>query len=173
MERQIFVQNLNTYNNGILDGKWYTLSDYSDPEELIVAVREANQPHGEWAIHDSIGFPPALISEYTPLSVVFAWHEAFYQADNEDAFAAFLLSRGTSYYDPIEALEEFSECFQGTAGSVAEFAEEFATEMGCLSDVADSILVPYINWEAFWEGELRFDYGYQNYKGILYFFRSE
>lgn len=171
--RRLFIQNYATYSNGTLDGKWYDLEDYSDVEELEAAVKAANKEGAEeFGIFDYEGFPSGLINEYTSLAVAFAWHEAIEQADDEDAFCAFLKAFSVGYFNNAEqALEQFKDAYYGEAESVEVFAENFALETGVIDE--NSRMFAYIDWDHYWHGELSHDFTCERYNGTLYFFRSD
>jgi antirestriction protein len=53
------------YNNGSIDGKWLTLTDYEDAEEFLQACRELHKDEAdpEFMFQDFEHFPDELYSE--------------------------------------------------------------------------------------------------------------
>ena len=58
--------------------------------------------------------------------------------------------------DAEGVISDFDDNYRGTARTEADFAEEFAEEVGDLADVPDFIKY-HIDWEGVWNANLRFD----------------
>jgi antirestriction protein len=65
-----------------------------------------------------------------------------------------------SAFDSDADIEKFEEVYYGKADSERQFAEDFAFESGLVCD--DSPLLGYIDWQAYWDGELRRSFMYED-----------
>ncbi|MCP3017438.1 antirestriction protein ArdA [Cupriavidus basilensis] len=114
----------------------------------------------EFAIHDHEGLGGRL-GEYTSLREV-AELDAMLE-EHGDAFLAFLEAFGVDE----DQWDKFEEAYYGQADSEKAFAEDFAVESGAISE--SSPMFGYIDWEHYWNGELRHAFTIQN----GYVFRSD
>jgi antirestriction protein len=72
IEPEVYIADLQSYNEGKLVGKWFKLNDYSDHYDFMEAVsdymEELSEEQGrlveEWAVHDTSDIPSSLYSEY-------------------------------------------------------------------------------------------------------------
>lgn len=148
--RRIYVACLAAYNSGILHGAWIDTEgkDADELSEEVNAMLAASPIAGaeEFAIHDHEGFG-GLLGEYSSLSEVAELDELL--EEHGDAFLAFLKAFGVSRGQ----WDKFSEAYYGEAESEKQFAEDYAVEAGTIS--ADHPMFSYIDWEHYWNGELR------------------
>ncbi|WP_298993213.1 antirestriction protein ArdA [uncultured Desulfovibrio sp.] len=143
-ERRIYVASLTDYNSGILHGKWLTLDDFTDLEDLQEAVdnmlkespimKETGALAEECAIHDHEGFH-GLIEEYSSLSDVWEIHALLEEhTDNENALIAYVNWVGGTLAD---AVNRFDACYEGEWESEEAFAENLLEDTGVLSSLPD------------------------------------
>lgn len=104
-EIKIFVRSLGAYNEGRLNGAWFTLPISMDeifnkifkPHELD----ENGNPHGDWAIHDYEA--PFEIQEHTDIKYLNEIAELFESMSTEDIQIACSLHREGVIWDLTEA----------------------------------------------------------------------
>jgi antirestriction protein len=170
--RRIYVQNYATYNEGRLDGKWYDLEDYSEVEALETAIKANNRADAEeFGLFDYEGFM-GLIGEYTGYARAFEIHEALNACDDLDRLTAFFDAFGATYCTLEEAIEYADNRYAGTAETEKAFAEEYAVNAGWVpDDFPAGSPFRYIDWEWYWNGELRHDFSVgRDDSGTLHFF---
>jgi antirestriction protein len=156
---RIYVASLTDYNNGILHGCWIdadqdagTIQDEINDmlAESPTTAKYPDQVAEEWAIHDYEGFPH--LHEYETIETVAALGQAL--EEHGDAMRAFL-----SIYegDPKDAAEQFERRYCGEYDSHREFVWGFLDDTG-MWDTIPEWAQPYFDEDAYWNGELRFDF---------------
>lgn len=75
---------------------------------------------------------------------------------DRDAVMAFIGDYG------ISSISHFSESYQGSYRSEAEFAEEFVSQLGEIPVYA------VVDWQATWDCNLRYDYSYDDETGAVF-----
>lgn len=92
--------------------------------------------------------------------------------ENEyDAFIDELKSHGIEDADQFE--DKFRGEFEGDSDSVLyEFAEQFCESALIYPFCFNGMLSGYVDWEAVWNCELRFDYTVLTFKGNTYIFAN-
>lgn len=165
-DMRIYVACLASYNNGVLHGEWLDVT--SDEDELWEGIKrvlrtspypnvEVEYPEGsgkmvpsaeEWAVHDYDGVPSDF-GEYPSVEKLCQYAGLFEELESyedEDAFRAYLDQVHGNDLD--SAVEDFRERYQGHHASFQDFAEEYADDVGLLSDVPDNIRC-YFDYERF------------------------
>lgn len=158
-ERRIFAGCLSAYNNGVIHGDWLDLSDYNDIDELKDKVNEILKsspfPGDEYDIQDCEGFEYLLKEEcYPSLSKAWAIHKTLLRVEREgidtDLFLSFVDSTGYSNLVEEEdncLLSKFQDSYRGCFDSLEDYGENFANDCGYLSEIENSILLDYIDFE--------------------------
>lgn len=142
---RIYVACLAAYNTGRLHGQWIDANQ--SPEELAEDVKAmlaaSPVPHAEeFAVHDYEGFGGAKVDEHASLKSVAEL--AALVVDYGDAAVAAL-----AYFAGLEeAREAVTERYQGSASSLAEWAETYLDESGQLETVPDAFR-SYIDFERY------------------------
>ena len=148
-EYSIYVACLAAYNNGYLHGAWIDATQ--EPEEIEAEVQAmlAMSPvpkSEEWAIHD-YDLGGVSISEYESFATVSAIAKAV--EEHGSAFAAYIGHVGIEYsaQDWDAVIEQFREAYRGEYVSMANFAEEWASDCYGL-DAIPAWLANHIDWES-------------------------
>jgi antirestriction protein len=153
METKIYVASLSDYNAGRLHGVWIDVDglDVDDiQDEVNKMLAASREPVAEeWAIHDHEGLGD--ISESTSFERV-AELAALVQ-EHGDAFIAY-----DDHIGGTATGESFTDAFFGEYDNEAAFAEDYAEQCGYVSALENNPLVHCIDWQQFWDGELRHSY---------------
>ena len=124
-DRRIYVASLAAYNVGTVYGRWIEVT--TDLDDLNDAIEEmlssSPVPGDEWAIHEFEGFGPYGVAEHESLSDLVTI--ARLQDEHGNAALAYVEMIGCP---PNEAEERFTEAYQGSWTSLAEYAEEYLEE---------------------------------------------
>lgn len=173
--RRIYVACLASYNNGVLHGVWIDTENMS-AEDIENEVREkvlitsefpnveVEWPEDsgtfvaaseEWAIHDHEGFPSGLVGEYTSFSEIADLEEKLGELDSDEEIEAFMIYVNEVTGDNMKdvTVDRFRGAYRGYWDNPKDFAEEWAVETGLIS--ADHPMFSYIDWEYYWNGDLR------------------
>jgi antirestriction protein len=143
----IYVACLAAYNNGQLHGEWIDATQ--DPEDIqaeVSAMLAASpQPNAEeWAIHDYClgGISIGEWESFENVSKI-----ANLVEEHGAAFAAYVDHMGLEYsaQDWDATQEGFEESYRGEYSSMADFAEEYVSEINEIPEY----LQCYIDWEKF------------------------
>lgn len=164
----IYVACLASYNSGHLHGAWLNLGDVprlnaSDIQEGIDYVLKTSPvPNAEeYAVHDSQGIPAILGDEWPDLEAlaewVTTWQECEGNGNNGDTFR-----RYCDHIGQTVTADEFTDAYQGTFNSEADFAEDFYEQTGQMP--TDS-LASYIDWDRVWYGVFSCDGWFSIYQG--------
>jgi antirestriction protein len=140
---RIYVASLSDYNAGRLHGAWIDADrDTEELEREIAAILERSpEPVAEeWAIHDYEGFGQAQLSEYESLERVGLI--ACGIAEHGEAFAAWAAICGNDE----EALERFEDVYFGNWPSLADYAQDFLSDLGLdtLTEGLPEWIQPYL-----------------------------
>jgi antirestriction protein len=166
VEPRIYVACLNAYNNGRLVGAWIDVTDPDTMADEIAAIT----PH-ETAIHDYEGFNGWIVNEQDSLAEICAIADAM-----EEHGVAFILwlrntASGESVEDSIQRYEDESP-FCGCWDSLADYAEEWLTDIGALAGVCP-LLAQYFDYEAYGRDlENGGDIWTERHDGDLYVFNN-
>ena len=126
---QIYVADLEAYNNGKLVGKWFNLLDYNDADELMEDIQEMLKESGggEYAVHDIENLPRSMYSEY----MGFKDFEEIYQmidlAKDKDLPLEVVMEVVNDYTE--SAVDEYN----GVYDSEEDFAEQLIDDIGIQS----------------------------------------
>jgi antirestriction protein len=141
---QIYVACLSAYNHGTLHGEWIDATQDADSIMSDIQDMLATSPakkYGEceeWAIHESVGFGEASISESEDIETVSAL--AQFIEKNGEAGLAFIENCD---YDAGSIEEQFSDLYMGDYASLADYAEEMYE-----GEEIPEVLQRYIDWAA-------------------------
>lgn len=154
---RIYVASLTDYNNGVLHGAWIDADQdaddiYEEIQEMLAespTAKKYSEPAEEWAIHDYEGFPD--LHEYKSIELVATYGQAL--EEYGDAMRAFL-----SIYegDPDCLLSSFQDRYYGEFDSHEDFVLHYLEESGRWDEIPEWAQF-YFDYEAFWNGTLRFD----------------
>jgi antirestriction protein len=136
---RIYVASLADYNAGRLHGVWIdaTQDAYDIQAEVNKMLAASKEPIAEeWAIHDYEGFYGLKLGEWESFDKVSEWATAI--AEHGEAYA--IWADDTDDTD----VQTFEYAYRGEHATMADFAEEFYTELG---EVNDSYLMGFIDWE--------------------------
>ena len=163
-EPRLYVGTYAKYNSGSIQGDWISL-DGHDKESFYQACAELHKDEAdpEFMFQDFEGFPREFYGESGCDAELWEWL-ALDEYDRE------LLAR---YCDAIGCdgltINDARNAFQGTAESVADFAENLAEEFGSIPKDLPSWIV--IDWEASWNCNLQYDFATsEGEDGDIYFF---
>ena len=147
----VYVGTYKKYNEGSIFGKWLKLSDYSNYEELLSAMKELHKDEEdpEFMFQD-LEFSPLLenmgyVSECHISSEIFEVLEKIsdcgYELEILEAFAD-CFGKMDSIDDLIEKVQEN---YNGEFDSDEDFVEELLTENCCVPNDLPSYI--YIDWQ--------------------------
>lgn len=150
---RIYVASLADYNDGVLFGKWFTIEDYDNAEELKDAIeemlkespylkwlgisKEAIEKHGasnwtEYAVHDQEDLPDFLADTEYPDYEDFYKYLDLVDAVNQDEDAVL------AYLDIIDfdsaSVSHFNDSFIGKYKTKEDYAEEYAFSCLCIPE---------------------------------------
>ena len=148
----VYVGTYRKYNEGSLFGKWLNLSDYSDYDELVAAMRELHKDEGEDAefmlqdyeispLFESMG----LVSESHISSEIYeVWVRIQESGYDLEIIEAYTDCCG-SFNSIDEILEQVEESYSGKYDSDEDFAENLLIDTCCIPKDLPSYI--YIDWE--------------------------
>jgi antirestriction protein len=124
----IYIASLSDYNDGRLHGAWIRADQTRD--ELYEATQKMlnRSPFAgaeEWAIHDYEGFGSIRLSEFANMETIARLASGIVEYGL--AYAALVEVVGTEAEGVLGRFEDF---FRGRYSSMAEFAEQFADDLG-------------------------------------------
>ena len=140
----IYVACLESYNHGILYGKWIDAQQSEDEimEEIMRLLSESPIPNAEeWAIHDYDGFGSYQVSEYGSIKTI---------SDIANNIAKYgnLFTEVLTIYGDIDATATvLEEHYHGEYDSELEFATQLFDEIYS-HEISDHIQ-HYIDYDAF------------------------
>lgn len=163
-EARLYVGTYAKYNDGVLFGKWFDLSDYSSKEEFLAACYELHEDEAdpELMFQDFEGFPKSFYHESSVPDELWDWL-ALDESDRE------ILALYKYAVNEDGTIEDARDSFAGTAESEAAFAENMAEELGEIPKDFPAWI--QIDWQGSWNGGLRFDYISVRHNGQCWFFR--
>lgn len=143
MEMQVYVANLDKYNEGELVGAWFSPPiDYEEMEERI----GLNGEYEEYAIHDYE--LPFEISEYTSISEINRLCELVMELEGSPILNVLKEIQGM-WFGSLEELLEHVEDIQcyGDCDSMEDIARYYVEETGQLGEVPSN-LQNYIDYQS-------------------------
>lgn len=159
-ETKIYVSTYAKYNSGSLKGKWVTVQDYNDAEELFSALAELHEDEEspEFMIQDREGHFSGMIEESMSIQDFQEIYDVIEALGNThldiEVIEAYADNLGSSI--DAQLIENCEEAYQGSFDSDADFAENLAEEMG-LTDKKQSWPHYCIDWD-YAARELMYDY---------------
>lgn len=154
MAPRIYVASLSDYNAGRLHGRWIDAAQSAEDIQAEVDEMLAASPEPiaeEWAIHDYDDFHGIELGEYESFEKVAELAQLL--DEHGAAYAAYVDMEGAEY----ATAEGFEEDYCGQWDSEQAYAEEFADDIGLLTEVPDS-LSSYFDWEKWTRDLFRGDY---------------
>ncbi|GCD99888.1 antirestriction protein ArdA [Embleya hyalina] len=148
---RIYVASLSDYNHEILHGAWIDVADntesgiWDEIEAMLKAsptARKYGEAAEEWAIHDSEGFDPIAIGEYTPIGDLVIYSRLIETCGS--AVLAHFLGENTCALNELE--RHIKDRYVGTHDSFREFSDSYADAM--LSEYPDFI-TEYFDYESY------------------------
>ena len=144
---KIYVGTYAKYNDGSIDGKWITISDYNTYEEFVDACRElhSDEDDPEFMVQDYENFPEKWYHEGgLPTEEEFDKINEYYMMDDseKDAYAAYV-----SYTDN-DSIDDFHDAYQGQFDSAEDFAYHIVDSMGWDS-LGQENLDMYFDYDSF------------------------
>lgn len=143
MEIKIYVANLGKYNEGILQGEWFTL-----PEEMetISKAIGLNAEYEECAIHDYEAPEGLKISEYSSIAKLNEIAERLDEMDEDEAKAALALLGNGNFVEFEDAADNVDNGrFYHDCENMSDVAYDSYTVNGDMEE--DHPLFNYIDWE--------------------------
>lgn len=125
---RIYIACLAAYNNGRLHGRWIDADQPPEDIHAEVCAMLAGSPEPlaeEWAIHDYEGFGALRLSEWESFERLSAIARGI--VEHGGAFSAWLAY--DSSHDPSD-MESFEDAYRGEWGSMRDYAEDYADEVG-------------------------------------------
>lgn len=144
MEIKVYIANLGKYNEGILQGDWFTLP--VDIEEMKEKIG-INEQYEEWAIHDYEA--PFHIMEYSNLERLNEIAEEMAElSENEVEAVCALMDNmiANNWEEAFEMVEDGRVIFYHDCQNMADVAEQFMEETGQLEQLPDNLKY-YIDYE--------------------------
>jgi antirestriction protein len=165
-EPKVYMACLSSYNDGVLRGAW------RDADELQRGWRHPGAWKNstlttawkstlttEWAIHDYDGVPnmgenPDIDFLIEAMRCIEEHGDAFFRWFEQDSWNMSHLKG--------ELSEKFQEQYRGEYDSPKAFAEEFAAEVGWLSNNNNNPLFRYVDFDWYWHADLRHSFTYSH-----------
>lgn len=140
---KIYVGTYAKYNDGSIDGKWITISDYNTYEEFVDACRElhSDEDDPEFMVQDFENFPRKWYHEGgLPTEEEFNKINDYYLMDDskKEAYEVFV------NYTGLDSIEDFEEAYEGKFDSPEDFGYYCVDNFG-IPDNPEY----YIDYEAF------------------------
>ncbi len=151
-EPQVYMACLSSYNNGLLRGAW------RDADQLENGKRNPGSGE-EWAIHDYDGVPnmgehPDIAFLIEAMRCIEEHGDGFFRWFEQDSWNMSHLKG--------ELSEKFQEQYRGEYDSPKAFAEEYAAEVGWLSNDNNNPLFRYVDFDWYWKADLRHSFTYSH-----------
>ena len=146
-EPKIYVGTYAKYNNGSIDGKWITISDYNTYEEFVDACRELHKDEKdpEFMVQDYENFPEKWYHEGgLPTEEEFDKINEYYMMDDDrkGAYEAFV------NYTGLDSMEDFEEAYEGKFDSAEDFAYNMVENLGWEGIGSDNLEM-YFDYDSF------------------------
>lgn len=168
----IYVGTYKKYNEGSIYGKWIKLSDYSNYDELLEAMRELHQDEQEpeFMFQDyecgQFFIKQRLISECHLSANIYEIAEQINNSDYDFEVIEAYADCMSYYHKEIEdLLESLSDSYYGEFNSDEDFAQTTLEQDGSIPENLPSYI--YIDWETT-ARNLMYDYMSSN----GYYFRN-
>ena len=122
---EVYIANLNAYNDGRLEGEYAEASDYDDLMSTVESV--SNDGEDEVMIHDYEGYNLGERSDWDKV------HELSVLLDEGPAAEVYMGHVGEDFAN----LENFQESYVGSYKNEEDFAYEWLNDTGQLSELPD------------------------------------
>lgn len=144
---KIYVGTYAKYNDGSIDGKWITISDYNTYEEFVDACRElhSDEDDPEFMVQDYENFPEKWYHEGgLPSEEEFDKINEFYMMDDDEkgAYEAYVNYTGDDDFD------NFQDAYQGHFDSPTDFAYDMVESLGW-NGVGQENIDMYFDYDSF------------------------
>ena len=160
MKVGIYVGTYGKYANGLIQGEWFYLVDYSTANELLEAIKKAHsdESDAEYMIQDTDNDFLKLFNEsmsFDELTTAFETYEEIEkQGIDQSAAQAYVYCFGEWNID------DFNERIWGKFDSDEDLAYDYVEQTGMLQDIPESIQ-RYFDYESFGR-DLAYDYSEHN-----------
>jgi antirestriction protein len=144
---KIYVGTYAKYNNGSIDGKWITISDYNTYEEFLEACYKLHEDEDdpEFMVQDYENFPRKWYHEGgLPTEEEFDKINEFYMMDDskKEAYEAYVNYTGDDDFD------NFQDAYQGHFDSPTDFAYDMVESLGW-DGVGQENIDMYFDYDSF------------------------
>ena len=150
---QIYVGTYSKYNSGSIYGSWLKLSDYSNYDGLLQAMRELHQDESEpefmYQDYECSEFfiKQKLISECHLSADIYEIAEQINSSDYDFEIIEAYAECMSYYYNDVEdLLYNLSDSYFGQYNSDEDFAQDILEQDGSITENLPSYI--YIDWEA-------------------------
>lgn len=162
----IYIANLEAYNNGYLVGEWVSLPASDDEiAETLERIGCGGVNGAEHAIHDYESDFGIHVNEYDSIDELNELAQALADLDEYEQAKIYAYLEAVSN-DIAEAIENIDRCeLYENCEDLTDYAYELVSE-GCFGNIPDSI-ANYIDYDAI-ARDLGFDGYYTTSYGVLY-----
>ena len=151
-EPKVYMACLASYNNGLPRGAW------RDADQLESGKRNPGSGE-EWAIHDYDGVPN--LGEHPDIEFLIEVMRCIEEI-GDAFFRWFEYDSWNMSHHQGELENTFNEQYRGEYDSPKAFAEEWATEVGWLSNNNNNPLFRYVDFDWYWHADLRHSFTYSH-----------
>ena len=144
---KIYVGTYAKYNDGSIDGKWITLSDYNTYEEFVDACRElhSDEDDPEFMVQDYENFPEKWYHEGgLPTEEEFDKINEYYMMDDSEKKAYEAYVSATDNDD----IDDFHDAYEGQFNSPTDFAYYMVDSLG-FDGIGSENLEMYFDYDSF------------------------
>jgi len=169
-EPKVYMACLGCYNEGRLHGSWMDADqleerwDYAeehDRQDRAGHFNKCSRPfHDEWAIHDYDGVPN--MGEHPDIEFLIEVMRCIEGYEDGSFYHWFKHDSWNMSHLKGELEDHFREQYYGKYDSPKAFAEEYAIEAGWLSNNNNNPLFRYVDFEWYWNADLRHSFTYSN-----------
>lgn len=168
---RVYVGTYAKYNNGSIAGSWLNLSDYENHEDFMKACSKLhNDEHDpELMNQDWEGVPQGSISECSVDPKLWDLLKIEDYEYYSEKIKYYMEATGVNLEEAITDIID-NGFYYGTFRSTEEFAEDFAINVGYLSEIESSPLSYHIDWESYARNlQASFTFHYNNKKELIVF----
>lgn len=166
---RVYMACLGCYNEGRYHGQWIDADDLEGEMDYCSLHKRSDGTypmtnckrlhHEEWAIHDYDGVPnmgehPDIAFLIEAMRCIKEHGDGFFRWFEQDSWNMSHLKG--------ELSERFQEQYRGEYDSPKAFAEEYAAEVGWLSNDNNNPLFRYVDFDWYWKADLRHSFTYSH-----------
>lgn len=142
MTIKIYVANLGKYNEGVLQGAWFTLPvEWSEIAETI----GLNAQYEEYAIHDYEA--PFKIEEYSSISRLNEIAELLDNVDHlDESIVEAILGNFHDVEEGLKVIENEDFIVHSDCSDMSDIAYNYYEETGMLAEIEKVLNANYIDW---------------------------